>query len=639
MCGISGIVGSDARFDAGPPLERLTGALAHRGPDGAGHHFLAGRRAGLGHRRLSIVDLACGDQPMTNEDGSVWLVYNGEIYNHLTLRSELERAGHRFRTHADSEVLIHGWEEWGRGLLERLNGIYAFALSDARDGSGSVWLARDPVGAKPLYLGRRDGMAWFASELGAARDAGVVDETIRPEAIDEYLVYRFVPAPGTMFRNTWKLPPGHCCRIALDAPLTDPVFQPFTAKFAPPTTPRSLGEWTEAIRTGLSDAVRRQLMSDVPVGSLLSGGVDSTVVTGLMRDGLAAPPEAFAIGFTDPGAPDELGAARRAASALGVSLTEVGISEADYLARWPAQIAAMGEPIANSGALLLGRLCEEVGKTHKVVLTGQGADEPLGGYPRHAPERFAAALRVLTPVLSRLPERLASSDRVARVRRVAAEPDEARRFAETLAVFAPAEAVALTAHRVEPDALVAPVRRWLPAARDADSLNRLLRVDARLSLADDLLTIADRTSMQSSVELRVPFLDLEFLALMERMPSRYKVSLLGDRKWLYRRAIAPLLPPSLRRGLLGARARRGRKLGFSTPLDRWFGGWVHREAEPYLLGHGARLPDVVSAAAVRDLLEDVRRKGLPRGRQLMSLYVLECWLRAGRSGAAVPAVA
>lgn len=639
MCGISGILGTAAGHDAGPALERLTTALAHRGPDGAGYRYLAGRRAGLGHRRLSIVDLVCGDQPMRNEDGSVWLVYNGEIYNHLALRAELERAGHQFRTHADTEVVIHGWEEWGRGVLERLNGIYAFALFDGRAGAGEVWLARDPIGAKPLYVGRHDGVAWFASELSAAREAGVVDETIRPGAIDEYLVYRFVPAPGTMFRNTWKLPPGHSCRISLDHPLADPVFEPFPTRFAPAVTPRTQGEWEEALRDGLQASVRRQLMSDVPVGSLLSGGVDSTVVTRLMCDGLATPPQAFAIGFTDPGAPDELGAARRAAAALRVPLDEVAVTEREYLERWPAQIRAMGEPVANSGVLLLGMLCERVGRTHKVVLTGQGADEPLGGYPRHAAERLAGVLRLLSPVLSRLPEGLAASDRVARLRRLAAEPDEARRFAETLAVFGPAEAAALTGHGLDPDALVAPVRRWLPEANGGDSLNRLLQTDARLSLADDLLTIADRTSMQSSVELRVPFLDLEFLALVDRMPSRYKVSALGERKWLYRRAIGPLLPQGLRRELLGSRARLGRKLGFSTPLDRWFGQWLERDAERYLLGADARLPDVVAPKPLRALLDDVRARGLPRARQLMSLYVLECWLRSVGSGAPEPALA
>jgi len=368
-------------------------------------------------------------------------------------------------------------------------------------------------------------------------------------------------------------------------------------------------------------------MSDVPVASLLSGGVDSTVITLVMRDGLPQPPTAFAVGFSDNRDLDELGAARRAANVLGVPLTEVGISEADYRAAWPRQVAALGEPIANSSALMVGILCRTVGRTHKVVLTGQGADEPLGGYPRHAAERFYPLARLAQPLLDRLPERLLSADRVARLRRTGRAREEARRFAETLAVFGLDQALTLTRHALDPDALAEPVRRWLPDGGDGDAVNRLLLVDARLSLADDLLIVGDHMSMASSVELRVPFLDLEFLALVERMPSSYKISRLGERKWLYRNAVDGMLPRELRPGLTGWRARLGRKLGFSTPLDAWFRAWLDRDAEPFLLGPEARTPDYLSGDAVRRLLGEARDGGRPRSRQLMSLYVLEEWLR------------
>ena len=625
MCGIAGIISTDRSRDVGPAVERLTAELAHRGPDGQRLRFLHDRWAAFGHRRLSIVDLECGAQPMGNEDGRVWVVMNGELYNHLEIRRDLERLGHRFTTRADTEMLVHGWEEWGPVVLERINGIYAFALFDGRRGAGEVWLARDPVGVKPLYLGRSSGQWWFASELAAARRCGLVTETPRPEAVDEFLVYRFIPSPGTFFRDAWKLPPGHLCRLNVGELPATPRFEPFATRFAPAVVPGARGEWEEAIRAGLKAAVRRQLMSDVPVGSLLSGGVDSTVVTGFMRDELAEPPQAFAVGFRDSSV-DELAAARRSAAALRVPLAEAVVSPDDYVAAWPAQIGRLGEPIANSGVLLVGLLCQTVRRTHKVVLSGQGADEPLGGYPRHAAERFYPVARMLRPLLGALPESLLASDRLARMRRVASAPDEARRFTETLAVFGPAEAVALTGHRVDVDALVEPVRRWLPPGNGGDSMNRLLRVDARLSLADDLLIVADHMAMQSSVELRVPFLDLELLALLERMPARYKVSRLGARKWLYRRAVSPLLPAAVRGELTGWHARTGRKLGFTTPLDSWFARWVHDSAETYLLRDGACTPSVLSGAAVRRVIDDARR-GRPRSRQLLSLYVLETWLR------------
>lgn len=632
MCGIAGVIARDPARDVTRVLERLSGALAHRGPDASGTRFERGRSVGLGHRRLSIVDLACGLQPMTGEDGRVWVSYNGEIYNHRDVRRDLEALGHTFRTNADTEVLVHGWEEWGPGLVERLNGIFAFAIFDGRRGAGELWLARDPVGVKPLYVGQTDGLWWFSSELAAAREAGLVGDTLRAAAFDEFLVYRFVPSPGTFYPNAWKLPPSTLCRLSLDElPVGMPVFRSYTTAIRPSAVPATTGEWEEALRDGLAAAVRRQLMADVPVGSLLSGGVDSTVITRLMRDALPEPPAAFGIGFASEPDGGELANARRAAGALGVPLTEVRVTDESYLAQWPAHAGRLGEPIANSGVLLVGMLCAEVRNTHKVVLTGQGADEPLGGYPRHAGERYYPIARLLGPLLHHIPEGLAASDRVRRVSRLAGEPDEARRFAEILAVFSPQEAAGLTRSAVDPDALVDPVRRALPDRGDGDSLNRLLRADARLSLADDLLIVADHMSMAQSVELRVPFLDLEYFGLIERMPGRYKVSALGARKWLYRRAVAPLLPADIRGDLTGLAARLGPKLGFATPIDRWFGDWLRGDADAYLTGPKARGMDYLSRDAVSAVIASVRDRGAPRTRQLLALFVLEAWLRGERT--------
>ena len=629
MCGIAGAVSRDPSFDVGPIVTRLTAVLAHRGPDGEGFHFARGRSVGLGNRRLSIVDLPGGAQPMASEDERVWVTYNGEIYNHQELRRELIGLGHRFRTNADTEVLVHGFEAWGSELFGRLNGIFAFALLDQRSEPGDLWLVRDPAGVKPLYLGLAGDSWWFASELAAARSCGLVESDLRLEAIDEYLVYRFIPSPGTPYRRAWKVPPGHYCRLpVVGLPKGQPAFEPFAARFVPATIPRTAGEWIEALRGGIRAAVRRQLMADVPVGSLLSGGVDSTIVTGLMRDGLPQPPQAFAVGFGGDSESGELRMARQAAADLGVPLREVQVSDADYVQAWLEQVAALGEPIANTGILLVGLLCRDVRKTHKVVLTGQGADEPLGGYPRHAAERLFSFARLARPLLRLLPERVAESDRLARMRRVVGESDRARRFAEIIAVFSPREAAALTGHGIDAEQLASPAQRWLPPSDDGDSLNALLRVDARLSLADDLLIVADHMSMAASVELRVPFLDLELLALIERMPSRYKVSVLGERKWLYRRAASELLPLDLRALLLGWRARTGRRLGFTTPVDQWFARWMAQDADAFLTGRDAVLPQLTRGGGVAGFLADVRRRGLFRPRQVMALFVLESWLRA-----------
>jgi asparagine synthase (glutamine-hydrolysing) len=639
MCGIAGVLAVDGRRDVTPLVERLTAAQSHRGPDGSGFRFFRGRSAAFGHRRLSIVDLECGAQPMSNEDGNVWLVFNGELYNHLDLRRELEGLGHRFRTQSDVEPVIHGWEAWGRGLLERMNGMYAFALFDGRTGQGGhVWLARDPAGVKPLYVGAADGMWWFASELAAAGRCGLLEDSLRPQAFGEYLVYRFVPSPGTFYRRAWKVPPGHCCRLALDEPPVEPKFARFTARFQPTSTPKSQSEWAEALREGLRAAVRRQMMSDVPVGVLLSGGVDSTVVTQLMRDASRGDEQAFAVGFSDTLDVRELPAARRSAGTLGIPLAELSVTRQRFLDAWPVQISALGEPIANTGILLIGLLCEVVRRTRKVALTGQGADEPLGGYPRHAAERWFPIARHLGWLLRSFPDRLVTGDRLSRMRRAAAESDEVRRFTEILAVFSPSEAVRLVREASDSAALDEPVRSLLRLFDSGDSLNRLLQVDARLSLADDLLLVADHTSMASSVELRVPFLDLEFLALVERMPSRYKVSSLGERKWLYRRAVRELIPSNLRHSLLGWKSRTGRKLGFSTPLDDWFRTWLRSDAKEYLLGKQARVPAFLNADGVESLLVNARDGVLRGTRQLLSLYVLETWLRARLGGPGALAV-
>lgn len=628
MCGIAGVFADDPSTDVEAIARRLREALAHRGPDGAGLRLVLGRSGALGHRRLSIVDPEGGAQPMGNEEGSLWVVFNGEIYNHRDLRIELERAGHRFSTRADTEVLVHGWEEWGPKLLPRLNGIYAFAVWDERGGvdAATLWLARDPLGVKPLYVGRAPGMRWFASELGAARAVGLVDSALSRQGLAEYLVYHYVPSPGTIYRDAWKVPPGYFC--ALPSSSSDgPNFRRAEDGFVPAVLPRGRRAWRAALRDGLSAAVNRQLMADVPVASLLSGGVDSTVVTRLMRDGLGQPPVAYSIGFAASKGVNELEPAARAARALGVPQVTVEAREDEYFEAWRQHSSSMGEPIANSGMLLVGRLCATVSARFKVVLTGQGADEPLGGYPRHAAERYRRLGNLVAPALRALPEGILSSDRVRRLRRTGAALDEARRFAEIFAVFSPAEAERLVPGGDGVDSLVDPVRRWLPEDGDGDGVNRLLYVDARLSLADDLLTVADHMSMASSVELRVPFLDLEFMGLVERMPSRYKVSRLGERKWLYRQAVAPLVPAELRDSLLGWRGRVGRKLGFTTPLDAWSSAWGTGDAETFLLGPDARVPGWLSTEPVRTLLQDVRERGAPRARQLSTLFVLEAWLR------------
>jgi asparagine synthase (glutamine-hydrolysing) len=581
MCGIVGAVSRTPEVELGTLVLQATRALAHRGPDGEGFWRSGPNGSGLcraedltrpaslviGHRRLSIVDVDGGAQPMANEDKSVWVGFNGEIYNQLELRRELEREGHRFRTRADTEVLVHGWEEWREGLFGRLNGIFAFVLVDQR--TREVILTRDPLGVKPLYIGTRGTASWWSSELGAARESGLAADHLSHVGLKLYLTFGFVPSPYTVFPGVWKIPPGHFTRLTAEDAGEAPAFHRFESRISSSAQPTSTGEWQEALVSGLDAAVDRQLMADVPVASLLSGGVDSTLVTRMMARHLPYAPRTFGIGFESDGKESEAVAACLAARELGVPHDGVLIEDDDYIAAWPAAVRRIGEPIANSGALLVQLLCEQVGRTHKVVLTGQGADEPFGGYPRHMAERLHRVGRHARLISRGVAGALLGAESADRLKRVLAAHDRVGRYVQIFSVLPTTTVDALVPDEAGADELArAAVERWVDG--DPDTLNELLRVDTRMSLADNLLIVADHLSMSSSVELRVPFLDLELVELVERMPSRYKVSLLGDRKWLYRRAAVRELPPAVTRRLSGPTVRLRRKRGFSTPLATWF---------------------------------------------------------------------
>ncbi len=638
MCGIAGIVAREPDAGAGHQLLAATRALMHRGPDGEGFWRLAGEEAGLcepaslskpadiilGHRRLSIVDLEGGAEPMQNEDGTVWVVFNGEIYNHSELRRELERHGHRYRTRCDTETLLHGWEEWGEQLFERLNGIFAFALADVH--RREVLLVRDPIGVKPLYVGVAGGRTWFASELGAAAEAGLLSGRLSPDALKLFLTFRFIPSPYTSDTRAWKIPPGHFTRVGPGNAGDEPRFFPYQSRIRSSATPRGRREWREALIAELDRAVDRQLMADVPVASLLSGGVDSSLVTQMMAAHLPYAPQTFGIGMQSEGPANEALAAERAAVELGVPHHSTVLEDEQYVSEWPSVLRQLGEPIANSSALMIRMICEQVGRSHKVALCGQGADEPLGGYPRHMTERLYRLGRLWPSVSRAVTRRGFGEESADRLHRALSTRDRIDRYIEIFSVLPGKEIDELVrgASSTASELARSAVERWVQPQESDDAVNDLLRVDARLSLADDLLIVGDHCAMRSSVELRVPFLDLAMLELVERMPSIYKVSRLGERKWLYRQAAARRLPPELARRLCPPTKRFERKRGFSQPLTEWF------DTEKGLLAAHERwagplleLPQL-SAERVQRSLGTAGAAGLSRRRSV--LYALAQWL-------------
>ncbi len=659
MCGIGGFWLRRADPAAWDRAVRLGAGLRHRGPDDAGwllgwagacrtqavRELVAARSDGVppdlvfAHRRLSIVDVEGGWQPLSNEAGTIWVAYNGEIYNHVELRRELEAMGHRFATRSDTEMVVHAYEAWDTDAFARFNGMFAFALWDAP--RRRLVLARDPLGVKPLYYSDGVGGLWFASEVKAAIAAGLYVPALHVAALEQYLTYRFVPSPETLFRGVSRLPPGHW--VAANA---ESVGWSTPTRFAPVPGSQDdspdLMEWVAQLGHATEQAVAGQLMSDVPVGALLSGGLDSSIVVAAMRNSPAGAVPTYAIGFSTAEDESELVVARRAARALGTAHHEVAVEERDFFAKWMETIAQLDEPIASPGHTLVGLLCRRVAQDLKVVLTGQGADEPLGGYRRHAVERWLHVLgRRPMPALLRVAARAAHrNETLHRLARVASESNLEQRFVAAFAVFNPEHRRGLLrAHirrQVPPEAAVVPVRRWLEGTEGLDSLNRLLYVDARLSLADDLLLGSDKVSMASGVEARVPYLDLGYLAVAERIPARFKISWRSGRKQLQQLVGRRVLPPALARPLAGRGSGWRKKRGFDVPLRRWFGRRFTQELVPFLTGPAAALPEYLDRVMVRALLDEHAAGQVDHTRRLSALLTLEAWHRSYLGGDPAP---
>jgi asparagine synthase (glutamine-hydrolysing) len=645
MCGIGGVLGSRPLERAPSVAQRMSACLAHRGPDGEG--FLGITDSGLGapcrsapelngrclhgvlvHRRLSIIDLSTGDQPMALADRAAWIVFNGEIYNYLDLKRELRAAEDTpFQTNSDTEVILRVYRRWGIDGFQRLNGIFAFALYDVP--RRELILVRDPVGVKPLYWTDARGSISFASEIRALREAGSVDRSVSPASLVQYLYYRFVPAPSTLWAAVHKVVPGHAMRF-------DPAGRcvgdhDFAAG---PHVPQQRRIEPEVLADHFQHAMRRQLLADVPVGAFLSGGLDSSLLLGALGPQAVGFPT-FAVGFPDgPGRPSELKLAAAAAAAFGSRHAAREIAVDDYFARLPWAIEQTEEPLAHPGMLLQVELSALARRDVKAVLTGQGADEPLGGYPRHQAARLLPLVAGFASGAARSPWVAAWGRRrevIARIRRVLAARPGVERAAALYSTLAPEEAGALV-RGCGPDegraAVLSPIERWWVRADGMDDLARTLYVDVRTSLADDLLLVGDKMSMVHSLEARVPYLDLEYLALLESIPGPQRIGLLGSRKPLQQALAHRLLPRSLQQSLRGSTNPWRRKHGFDVPVAEWFRGAFRTGLRQFLVGPDSVIPAYVNANFVNRALDAFLEGTGRRYRQILSLYALEVCLRA-----------
>jgi asparagine synthase (glutamine-hydrolysing) len=605
VCGICGIVSSNGSA-AAERVAAMSATLVHRGPDSFGE--FTDRGVALGARRLSIIDLETGDQPIANEDGTLHVVQNGEIYNYRELRYELERAGHRFRTHGDTEVLLHLYEEHGDSFAERLRGMFAVAIWDAA--RRRLVLARDRFGIKPLYYRDVDGELAFASELRAL-PRGEIDL----DALEAFLAFNSIPSPLTIFREVRKLPAGHLLswedgRVALER----------FARSAPTAEVRheDEAELVEELRSRLRDSVRAHLVSDVPVGVLLSGGVDSALLAALAAQESSEPLRTFSIGFEERSF-NELEDARRVAERYGTHHREL-VLRPNAALLLPALAEAFDEPFADSSALPTYLVSELAAEDVKVALSGEGGDELFGGYYTYAADLLAARIGPLAQLAAPLVERLPTSSSKAsfdykakRFVRAAHLPPLERHhgWKEIFSCDARAE---LTGRHSSFDPLDV-LRTRYNETEGAEELARLQDVDLGTYLVDDLLVKTDRASMARSLEARVPYLDTVVTNLALALPTKYKVRGLA-KKVLLRKAAAPLLPNEI---------VHGKKRGFSIPAAAWLRGELEPFARETLSPDVLRRQGFFEPAVVSRLIDDHVAGREDLSRQLWGLLAFTLW--------------
>jgi asparagine synthase (glutamine-hydrolysing) len=610
MCGICGVAGGDPA-DGRDLVHRMCAAMVHRGPDDEGIVQLDG--VALGMRRLSIIDVEGGHQPMHNEDSTVWVVQNGEIYNHLELRKLLGAAGHTFNTQSDTEVLVHGYEEWGQELVQRLNGMFAFAIHDRR--RASVFLARDRIGIKPLHYAIDGDRLVFASELKALLRDPALRKGIDPAALDDYLAYEFVPSPGSIVRGIKKLEPGHTLTWSV-AESTHKLRRYWSPQLnLDDADGRGIEEECEKLRAVLRESVRKELISDVPLGVFLSGGIDSSAVAATMTQ-LGGEVKSFSVGFADRSF-DESAHARLVAKHLGTEHHELTLEPGMLLDLVPRLPDLLDEPLGDASIIPTYLLSEFTRRHVKVALGGDGGDELFAGYPTLQAHRLAGyylkAPRLLReglvePVVRRLPVSRGNLSFDFRAKRFVsgARYQTAERHQRWMGSFDRAERTALLGRDARPqDRDVA----------DGDPLNQVLLLDMRLYLENDILVKLDRASMMASLEGRVPLLNNDFVEYATNLPLNMKLRGLRS-KFLLKRAVRGILPDSI--------LNRPKK-GFGIPVAHWFRGPLKEQMLSVLSPERVAREGFFDPGAVRRLIDDHLDGRRDNRKQLWTLFAFELW--------------
>ncbi len=623
MCGIAGILAPPGQSVERSIVERMCERITHRGPDQDGFYFEA--NVGLGMRRLSIIDLSSGKQPLHNETRTVWVMFNGEIYNYRSLRASLEKLGHRFYTHSDTETIVHLYEEYGDRFVEHLNGMFAIALWDSE--RRRLVLARDRIGEKQIYLCWKNGTLAFGSEIKCLLETGMVAKDIDPHAVDSYLRSLYVHAPRTFFRDVQELPPATLAIVENGQP---PRLERYWNLEFDSSLRASEPELIEIVREQVQRSVASRLVADVPLGALLSGGIDSSAVVGAMVRASPGQVRTFTIGYGEEGRVyDERDEARALATKLGTEHHEF-IVKPDIVDLMPKLVSAFDQPFADSSAVANYYVFQQTRQHVKVVLSGLGGDEVFAGYERHVALRVHERISglphwvrgsVLPALAGLLPEPRDGGRTVDRIKRFAAAaalpPADAYRLLVTAfsveqrrSLYSGAMSSAL-----RPDVEAAEFASLFNAAGDRDPLNQALYVDTMMYLPGDLLTLTDRMSMAHSVEARAPLIDPDLVELLARVPADAKVP--GrQKKHLLREAVRPWLP---------AEVFERKKRGFTIPLTVWLRGELQPFMRSVLSKERVEKTGLFRWEGVRDLMDEHVQLKQNHHARLWSLLMFMTW--------------
>jgi len=622
MCGICGKLNFDRTLSVSPGLlKAMADSIHHRGPDDEGY-YLSGP-VGFGFRRLSIIDLSTGHQPISNEDGTVWIVFNGEIYNYLELREQLQAKGHQFKTHTDTEVIVHLYEEFGERCVEKLRGMFGFAIWNER--KKEMLLARDRVGIKPLYYRLTDESLIFGSEIKAILADPEVTPEVVPGMIDRFLTFYYVPGEQTLFRDIYKLPPGSYL-VARDGKVE--IKEYWDLHFAP--VAQSLQEAEEKLLNVLEESVRLHMISDVPVGFLLSGGVDSTAMMGFAVGKTDRPLSSYTLGFSFPGLADERPFARLAARRYGSEHHEMTITAKEFADFLPKFAWYMEEPVCEPQAVALYYVSKLAREFVKVLISGEGGDEAFGGYQTYRGilwlERLKAASGPFKDTLSNslsFMNRGLQAKRLAKYAPLLKLPFEEYYYSRTanpsMAFNSRKDELYSKdfAHFVDAEYSAEPVKRYLRNGKGNGFVNQMLYIDTKTSLPDDLLLKADKMTMANSIELRVPLLDHHVLEFAASLPENFKVHGFTT-KYVFKEALRNRVPKEI---------LERRKAGFPVPYEAWLRTELKDWAANVLLDRETLSRGYFNRGCIEKLIQEDSQSHM-RSKEILSLVSLELWHRA-----------